>query len=180
MKKYYSFALIILSVCLLVGVLRFEKKDKNINLNKEEKLEDTTSIEDKVFPKTKLILKEDVTIKRGSCCTWLIKEDVACGIYTKKGLFSKTLEKGDELNVEWVTNKRFLLPCLTFSIEDQDTIIYAKTNSGLDVYIDIIKGKDLEIVEKRNKYSYQGSIIEPATLNNLQLFFDVESIEKQN
>ena len=178
-KKYYSFFLILTSIIVVGLVFYFEKKiSNNIQSQQkqevpEEKIEDKSLISKKIEPGTSLVLKEKITIKGGSTCEWIMKDCTACGIYTKKTLFQKNLDKGTGLDVQWVTSKRVLLPGLTFSIEDQDTVILTKTKSGLEVYIIIIQGENLKITKKRNKYYYSGDLITTATMKNLEEIFDI-------
>jgi hypothetical protein len=178
-KKYYSVVLILVSILAVSSIFLVEKTIKN-NENKikpEEKIEDKSSISEKVSSDTILVLKETININRGQCCEWILKNNIACGIYAKKGLFNKVFEKGTELKVEWATTKRVMLPCLTFSIEDQDTVICCKTSSGLEVYIVLVQGSDLSITGNRNKSYYAGSKIEPAAVSNLEEIFEIKVIE---
>jgi hypothetical protein len=173
-KKYYSIILIAISILVVLFINKYEIKTNEKNINKQQNIKDEEKlIIEKILPKTKLILKEEIKIKRGENCKWLVKDTTACGIYINKRFFTKTLSKGTELNIEWVTNKRYLLPGLVFSLEDQDTIISTKTDSALDVYIVLIQGENLEILRDKNKSNYNGSSLRPATIIDLQKFFEI-------
>lgn len=179
-KKYQSIILFLVSVLAVFVVVKYENKyfqknnDKKEIEIKEEEIKKEGFVLENIFPKTKLILKEDIDIKRGESCKWLLQDSTACGVYINRRFLSKKLEKGTELNVQWVTNKRYLLPGLVFSLEDQDTIISTKTNYGLDVYIVIIQGQNLKIIDKKNKSYYDGESLSNATLQDLKKFFEIK------
>jgi hypothetical protein len=156
------------SVSLISFLLLSENKEKP-KLNAEPVID--CPISSKLEPETILILNNQVVIQGGQNSYWTIKDNSACGIYIKKSFFPKIFIKNTELKVKWVTDKRVLLPGLTYSIENQDTVIFAENNSGTEIFIVLVNG-DLEIIKKRNKTFYKGDA-KLATMKDLLGFFRI-------
>lgn len=169
LNKYYSLLFFLVSISLICFLLLFENKEKP-NLNSETII-DETPISNKLEPESVLVLKNQVVMQGGQNSFWIIKDNSACGIYIKKSFFPTIFVKNTELKVKWITDKRVLLPGLTYSIEDQDVVIFAETNSGSEIFI-VLVGGDLEIVKKRNKISYKGEA-KLATMKDLLNFFRI-------
>jgi hypothetical protein len=161
MRKY----LIILSTIFVLFIFYYEKNVQNqtLPINKEKI---NKSITEALKKDDILINKNQIIIKSGNYCSWTIKEDYAYGIYTKKSFFPKIIVEKTKLKVEWVTNKKVMLPGLANSIQDQDTVICLKTPTNKEIYIVIVKGKNIKTINKRNKTHYTGEV-EMANMENL-------------
>jgi len=171
-NKYYSLLLFLVSISAVCFFLSFEnKKIKKTKPDTNVEAKDESPISNKLSPECILTLEDQVVIQGGENCSWILKNNSACGIYVKKSFFPKIFTKNTELKVVWVTDKRVLLPGLTYSIEDQDTIVFAKTNNGTEVFIVIVSG-DLQIAKKRHKVFYKGDA-HLATIKDLSNFFKI-------
>jgi hypothetical protein len=154
MRKY----LIILSTILIVFIFYLEKTNKQQNINNEEIKNKSEKITDLIKKDDILILKNTITIKNGFYCNWIVEEDFAYGIYSKKSFLPKLILKNTKLVVQWATEKKVMLPGLSNSIPNQDTVICAKTDKDQEIYIVLIKGQNIKIINKGKKIHYSGDV----------------------
>lgn len=154
MRKY----LIILSTILIVFIFYLEKTNKQQNINTEEIKNKSEKITNSIKKDDILILKNPITIKNGFYCNWIVEKDFAYGFYSKKSFLPKIILKNTKLVVQWVTEKKVMLPGLSNSIPNQDTVICAKTERGQEIYIVIIKGQNIKIINKGKKMHYSGDV----------------------
>lgn len=170
MRKY----LIILSTILIMVIFYVEKitKPQNINLKKIEN--NSKKITEFIDKDDTLVMRDNVTIKNGFYCGWVVKEDFAYGIYSKKSFLPRFILKDTELKIEWVTDKKVMLPGLVNSIPNQDTVICAKTSKNQEIYIVIVKGNKIKIINKGKKAYYSGNV-SIADLEDLQKAFIIKN-----
>jgi hypothetical protein len=149
--------LIILCTIIVVAILYLENKKQVVTpppVNQTQ--EDTRKITEVLLPNSKLITKKTTVIQGGNFCSWIIEKDFAYGIYAKKSFFPKVILENSELTVEWVTDKKVMLPGLVNTVPEQDTTILAKTSNDQEIYIVIVSGEGLKTIKKRNKTYYYG------------------------
>lgn len=169
LKKYYSFFVIAICTTIFSFILTFENKEKKENIESEK---DNRLIFETLSKNYKLILKNQIIIPSSEFCYWQFKNDVACGIYCKKNRWPKIILKDTELNIEWVTNKKVLLPGLVFTSE-KDTTICAKTSSGKEIYIVMVSGKNIKLINNYKRTHYYGDVV-LSNMEDLKNYFDLK------
>lgn len=151
MRKY----LIILSTVFVLFIFYFEKNiEEKQPISKENAKKSITETLEK---NDVLINKNQIIIKGGNYSSWIVKENYAYGFYVKKSFLPKIILENTKLKVEWVTNKKVMLPGLVNSIESQDTVICLKTSTNKEIYVVIVQGKNIKTISKKNKTHYTGN-----------------------
>lgn len=168
MRKY----LIILSTIIVIFIFYLENKETKISINEDESQKSITQ----VLKKDDILLnKNQIIIKGGNYSSWFITEDCAYGLYIEKSFFTKILFENTKLKVQWVTNKKVMLPGFVHSMPNQDTVICAKTPTNKEIYIVIVKGKNIKKIADNDKAYYSGDV-EMAKIGDLLNHFDLAKL----